>query len=110
MGLTNEEAAHLVGIDDSTLFRWQENEEFCDAIASAKAHRKLLRLQKIENGEQGWQSAAWALERQDPLRFGRPEVQMQLNQTHNTLMVVTSAAMEREKMLHPDFGRKALEA
>jgi hypothetical protein len=104
IGLTNEEAAALVGIDDTTLFRWQAKEDFCEAIASAKASRKLLRLQRIENGEQGWQSAAWALERQDPMRFGRPEVQLSINQTNNSLALGSSceqAILERLKLYGP---------
>ena len=43
------------------------------AEARATAQRLLLRLERIEAGEQGWQGTAWALERLHPARFARPE-------------------------------------
>jgi hypothetical protein len=70
-GLTDEKAAAVVGIDDLTLTRWQKIPEFCRAIKSSVAIRKLARLKRIESGEPGWQGTAWALERQYPERFAR---------------------------------------
>jgi hypothetical protein len=52
--------------------------EFCDAVKKAEAQRLLLRLERIEAGEQGWQGIAWALERIYPARFARPEVLNQI--------------------------------
>lgn len=72
-GLTDEDVAAIVGIDDSTLTRWKKEPEFCGAIKKAVALRKLNRLKRIEKGEHGWQGTAWAMERQDPERFGPPE-------------------------------------
>jgi hypothetical protein len=45
------------------------------AIKRAGAQRLLLRLERIEAGEQGWQGTARALERLHPSRFARPEAQ-----------------------------------
>src|SRR6478672_3030602 len=75
-GLTDEEAAAIVGIDDLTLTRWRKIPEFCRAIKSAVAARKLTRLKRIDAGEPGWQGTAWSLERQYPERFARPEIQL----------------------------------
>jgi hypothetical protein len=75
-GLTDEEVAALVGIDDSTLTRWKKEPEFCGAIKKAQATRLLIRLKRIEKGERGWQGTAWAMERQDPERFGSPEARL----------------------------------
>ena len=75
-GLTDEEVAALVGIDDYTLTRWKKDPEFCGAIKKAQAARLLIRLKRIEKGEPGWQGTAWAMERQAPGRFGSPEVQL----------------------------------
>jgi hypothetical protein len=75
-GLTDEETAALVGIDDSTFTRWKKDPEFCRAIKKAQATRLLIRLKRIEKGESGWQGTAWALERQDPERFGSPEARL----------------------------------
>jgi hypothetical protein len=76
-GLTDEEVAALVGIDDSTLTRWKKDPEFCGAIKKAEAMRKLDRLKRIESGATGWQGTAWAMERLYPKEFSRPEVQLQ---------------------------------
>jgi len=42
------------------------------------AARKLVRLKRIEAGEPGWQGTAWAMERQYPDNFARPEIQLNL--------------------------------
>jgi hypothetical protein len=76
-GLTDEEVAALVGIDDSTLTRWKKDPQFCGAIKRAVAKRKLDRLKRIERAEPGWQATAWFIERQYPKGFSRPEVQLQ---------------------------------
>jgi hypothetical protein len=78
-GLTDEEVAALVGIDDYTLTRWKKDPEFCGAIKNAQATRLLIRLKRIEKGEPGWQGTAWAMERQDPERFGSPAARLRWN-------------------------------
>jgi hypothetical protein len=64
-GLTDREAGIVAGIRS-------------EAIEKATAERLLLRLERIEAGEQGWQGTAWALERIYPHRFARPEVMNQI--------------------------------
>jgi len=78
-GLTDDEAAAVVGIDDDTLTQWRKIPEFSGAIKTAVATRKLARLKRIEAGELGWQGTAWAMERQYPERFARPEIQLNLD-------------------------------
>ena len=78
-GLTDQEAADHARIDDLTLTRWKKIPEFCRAIKGAVVARKLCRLRRVENGEPGWQGAAWCLERQDPARFARPEILISQN-------------------------------
>jgi hypothetical protein len=41
---------------------WRKDPEFSEAIEKATVERLLLRLNRIEAGEQGWQGTAWALE------------------------------------------------
>src|SRR5215510_4008876 len=78
-GLTDEEAAALEDISYDCINRWRKgNREFCEAVKKAEAQRLLLRLKRIEAGEQGWQGTAWALERLYPHRFARPEVMNQI--------------------------------
>ena len=78
IGLTDEEASLLAGIDPDTMTEWRKDPEFSGAIKRATAERLLLRLVRIEAGEQGWQGTAWALERLYPHRFARPEVMNQI--------------------------------
>jgi hypothetical protein len=75
IGLTDEEASLPAGINPDTMTEWRKDPEFSGAIKRAGAQRLLLRLERIEAGEQGWQGTAWALERLHPSRFARPEAQ-----------------------------------
>ena len=67
VGLTDEEASLLAGINPDTMTEWRKDSEFSGAIKRATAERLLMRLERIEAGEQGWQGTAWALERLYPL-------------------------------------------
>ena len=78
IGLTDQEAGLLAGVRHDTMTEWLKDPEFSEAIERATAQRLLLRLGRIEAGEQGWQGTAWALERLHPARFARPEVMNQI--------------------------------
>ncbi len=78
IGLTDEEASLLAEVNPDTMTEWRKDPEFSGAIKKATAQRLLLRLERIEAGEQGWQGTAWALERIYPHRFARPEVMNQI--------------------------------
>ena len=78
IGLTDEEASFLAGINPDTMTEWRKDPQFSGAIKRAGAQRLLMRLERIEAGEQGWQGTAWALERLYPHRFARPEVMNQI--------------------------------
>jgi hypothetical protein len=93
-GLTDQEAADIAGIDDLTLTRWKKLPDFCRAVKRAVSARKLIRLQRIDSGTQGWQGSAWALERQDPERFARPGILLNQN-----LVVQTQAPFPLVRVL-----------
>jgi hypothetical protein len=78
IGLTDEEAALLAGINPDTMTEWRKDPEFSGAIKRATAKRLLMRLDRIQAGDQGRQGTAWALERIYPHRFARPEVMNQI--------------------------------
>ena len=78
IGLTDREAGLLAGVRHDTMTEWRKDPEFSEAMERATAQRLLLRLERIEAGEQGWQGTAWALERLHPARFARPEVMNQI--------------------------------
>jgi hypothetical protein len=102
-GLTDEESASIAGIDDLTLTRWRKQPEFCRAIRLASALRTQKRLKRIEYGERGWQGTAWFLERREPARFARPEIQsqvnVQVNNTTNTTNVLSANADALRQLL-----------
>ena len=102
-GLTDEEVAALVDIDDSTLTRWKKEPEFCGAIKRAMATRKLHRLKRIEAGDPGWQGTAWAIERQYPEQFSRPEIQLSFKLAENREKQKTSAK-EWEVRVRPEIA------
>jgi hypothetical protein len=78
IGLTDEEAGLLAGVRYDTMTEWRKDPEFSEAIKRATAQRLLLRLERIEAEDQGWQGTAWAVERLHPSRFARPEVMNQI--------------------------------
>jgi hypothetical protein len=80
-GLNNTEAADYAGVCLMTLERWMKNAEFSEQIKAAKVSRKLIRLKTIEEGGKSWTASAWLLERSEPHKYGRPEVQLQINNT-----------------------------
>ena len=77
--LSNQDAADHAGVCLRTLERWLADEGFHEQIKSAKVARKLKRLQTIEAGGKSWTASAWLLERSEPYKYGRPEVQIAIN-------------------------------
>jgi hypothetical protein len=75
-GLADHEAAAVVGINRDTLRVWRQDPQFTSAIEKADAERLRKRINRIEDGQPGWQGSAWLLERKDPQRFSRPEIQL----------------------------------
>ena len=55
IGLTDREAGLLAGVRHDTMTEWRKDPEFSEAVERATAQRLLLRLGRIEAGEQGWQ-------------------------------------------------------
>jgi hypothetical protein len=104
-GLSDQEAADVAGIDDLTITRWRKIPSFCRDIKFAISARLLLRLKRIEAGEDGWQGTAWTLERMYPTRFAKPEIQLSFhsNYTQNNLSisVTVSEAKEIEAIAEP---------
>ena len=53
IGLTDEEASLLAGINPDTMTEWRKDPEFSGAIKKATAQRLVLRLKRIEAGSRG---------------------------------------------------------
>jgi hypothetical protein len=95
-GLTDEETAALCDINQKTIQRARRG-EFCPAIKKAEFGRKQFYIRKLRDGKRpDWPRIAWFLERRYPTEFAKPEVQLQINTTNqtvnNTLIITAEAA------------------
>jgi hypothetical protein len=73
-GLNDDQAAAVAGVSDVTLTLWKRRPEFMAEIREAINERLLVRLKRIEAGENGWQGCGWILERLLPRQWAKPEV------------------------------------
>ena len=53
LGLTDDQAASVIGVSDMTLTTWKRNPAFMAEIRGAVNERLMLRLKRIEAGENG---------------------------------------------------------
>lgn len=82
-GNTNETAAKLAGISESTFYNWvakgKEAEKgiyrnFVDELEIAEAAAFAESVKNIRTaGKEDWRASAWYLERRDPANWGRKE-------------------------------------
>jgi|SRR6267378_5964579 len=95
LAFTDEQVALFTGINRSTIQRARAG-TFCIAIKRAEIKREMIYRRKIWSGKEGWQGAAWSMERKYPGQFSKPEVQLQINTTNqtvnNTLIVSAEVA------------------
>ena len=92
---TDAQTAQLCGIDVRTIERARRG-TFCRAIKIAELRRELAYRKKIWDAKGFWQGAAWFLERKYPTQFAKPEIQLAINTTNqtvnNTLIVTAEVA------------------
>jgi hypothetical protein len=92
LAFTDEQVAFFTGINQKTIQRARLG-SFCPAIKIAEIGREIAYRKKIWNAKGFWQGAAWFLERKYPTQFAKPEIQLAINTTHNTLnqtLVITA--------------------
>jgi hypothetical protein len=68
------ESLSVVGVSDVTFTLWKRNPAFMAEIGGAINERLMMRLKRIEAGENGWQGCGWLLERSLPPQWAKPEV------------------------------------
>ena len=103
-GLTDEDTALLCGISSKTIQSARHGSKF-PGIKKLELNRKRFYIQKIRDGDnRDWPRIAWWLERRWPTEFAKPEVQLQINTTNqtvnNTLIITAEVAgkmSDREK-------------
>lgn len=79
-GATNRDAATIVGIAETTLWRWLTMEnpspnlaKLQQDYAQAKANARQRSVELIANSDD-WRAHAWLLERVDPKHWGKAEI------------------------------------
>ena len=95
-GLTDEETALLCGISSKTIQSARHGTKF-PGIKKIELTRKRFYLEKIRDGDnRDWPRIAWWLERRWPNEFAKPEIQLAINTTNqtvnNTLIVTAEVA------------------
>lgn len=61
LGMNDKAVADLIGVEEVTIYRWKKTLKIAAQIKGAVARRKLLRLERVEEGGPGWQSSAWGV-------------------------------------------------
>ena len=92
-GLNDQEVATLIDVNVRTIERARAG-TFCRDIQKAEIARKVLYIRRITEGKRSdWARWAWFLERRFPLQFAKPEIQLAVNTTNNTVnntLIVTA--------------------
>ena len=72
-GVPVGQAAEMVGVNRSTLWRWRRDDEELDkALLMARATFLARQVERIDKAaEDDWKAASWLLERSEPGLFGR---------------------------------------
>jgi hypothetical protein len=72
-GVPVGQAAEMVGVNRSTLWRWRREDEQLDkALLMARATFLARQVERIDKAaEDDWKAASWLLERSEPGLFGR---------------------------------------
>jgi hypothetical protein len=95
LAFTDDQVALFTGVNIRTIARARAG-GFCLAIKRGELARERAYRQKIWDGREGWQGAAWFFERKYPTQFAKPEIQLAINTTNqtvnNTLIVTAEVA------------------
>jgi hypothetical protein len=95
LAFTDDQVALFTGVNVRTIARARAG-GFCLAIKRGEMARERAYRQKIWDGREGWQGAAWFFERKYPTQFAKPEIQLAINTTNqtinNTLIVTAEVA------------------
>jgi hypothetical protein len=113
LGLTDDQAAAVVNISDVTLTLWKRNPAFMAEIRGAITERLMVRLKRIEQGENGWQGCGWLLERLLPRQWAKPEILIAVqnnistgNGAHHFETMVLSDLQFSKLREHPNYSHR----
>lgn len=95
VAMTDEQTAQLCGINEKTIRRMRQG-GFCPEIKKAEMERELKYRMKLWTSKTLPAGICFMLERKYPTQFAKPEVQLQINTTNqtvnNTLIVTAEVA------------------
>lgn len=104
VALTDVQTAQLCGINEKTIRRMRAG-GFCPEIKKAEMERELKYRMKLWTSKTLPAGICFMLERKYPNQFAKPEVQMNLNlqhnETHQTLIIAAEAAKEISGRVRP---------
>jgi hypothetical protein len=95
VAFTDEQTAAIVGIHERTIRRMRAG-EYCPEVKKAEYEREFKYRMKVWNAKYLPAGICWMLERKYASQFAKPEVQLQINTTNqtvnNTLIITAEAA------------------
>jgi hypothetical protein len=104
VAFTDEQTAHIVGINEKTIRRMRAG-EYCPEVKKAEYEREFKYRMKIWNAKYLPAGICWMLERKYATQFAKPEVQLQINTTNqtvnNTLIITAEAAHSNAERVKP---------
>ena len=111
LAFSDQQVAEFTGISDRTIRRYRAG-ELCPQIKKAEIAREMPYRKRIWDGTGNWCGAAWMLERKYPTQFAKPEVQLQINttnQTVNNTLIVTAEVAHQMSSRVKDADTKVTE-
>ena len=104
VAMTDQQTAQLVGITERTIRRMRAG-EFCPEIKKAEMEREFKYRMKLWTSKYLPAGICWMLERKYPAQLAKPEVQLQINTTNqtvnNTLIVTAEVAGANAERVKP---------
>lgn len=97
LAFTDEQIAFATGISSKTIQRARRG-EFCPAVKRAEFAKEKIYRQRVWDGHERWQGAAWFLERKYPTQFASPPVLLQVNASTTNVTAITITAPEAGKI------------
>ena len=110
MGMTNQDVCNLVGIEESTFYKWLQTAEepgadekyvkFSDTVKKALSNFKaqhVLNILKASKLPQHWQASAWMLERKFPKEFGKIDRLAVEREDDNGMIAEILAMVKKDK-------------
>ena len=101
----------FLGIDERSFYRWLKKGEkqksglygnLCQSVKKAESAAEILAVRDVKNGDKGWTSRAWFLERKFKDRWGRDNQNIDQQPTQININPVVIQPIEQIKAENAD--------